>query len=178
MKTLAALAVVVFTVSQLSAQTPPVAPTPDTKSTEVKPADKPTDAKPADPKAPPATKAPVKKDEKKAPEPKIPGQTIPRGNGTFLGLEVVGGNFKLSFYDKKKKVMAPDVTRATARWPNPRSGAVAGPNRTVLNANGNALVGSKPVLPPFTFNVHLALMQGEGDDAKVAESYDIAFTGK
>ena len=132
-----------------------------------------TTAKPATVTAPttPATKAkaPAKKEE----EPKIPGITIARANGTFLGLEVVNANFKLSFYDKKKKLVAADVSRATARWPNPRS--VTGPNRAVLNPSGNALVGNKPVLPPFTFTVALALLQGDGEDAKVMESFQVSF---
>jgi hypothetical protein len=110
-------------------------------------------------------------------EPKIPGVTIPRGNGTFLGLEVVGGNFKLSFYDKKKKPMPVDVTRATARWPNTRSATVAF-NRTVLNpAGANYLVGAKPVLPPFAWNVFIVLLQGEGDNAKAIETFSVPFHG-
>lgn len=107
-------------------------------------------------------------------EPKIPGTSVMRGDGTYLGLEVVGGQFKLSFYDKKKKIMAPTVTRASARWPNPRA---PGDNRTILNPSGNALIGSKPVLPPFTFNVYLTLLEGEGDQSKAVETLVIPFRG-
>lgn len=134
---------------------------------ETKPAPKPTEAKPAPGKAAPT----VKKEE---PLPKIPGTEIARPNGTFLGLEVASGNFKLTFYDKKKKPMAVDVTRATARWPNPRS---PGDNRTVLNGSGTALVGAKPVLPPFNFTVYLTLLKGEGDEAKAVETYVVPFSG-
>jgi hypothetical protein len=159
MKTLVTLAVLIA-VTGLSAQTTPAAKSPETKA-------------PA-----PAAKAPAKKmdakAEKQADEPKIPGTSVARADGTYLGLEVVGGNFKLTFYDKKKKAMAPNVTRATARWPNPRS---PGDSRTVLNPSGNALVGSKPVLPPFTFNVYITLLQGEGDAAKAVESFVIPFRG-
>jgi hypothetical protein len=164
MKTLAAFAALLFAASQLSAQNPPAA--------------NPADAKPADPKSTPTVKTPVKKDDvnKPAPEPVIPGLTIARTNGTFLGLEVVGGNFKLSFYDQKKKLMAPDITQASARWPNLQR-AVAGDNRTVLNPSGNALVGSKHVDPPLTFNVYLTLLQGEGDEAKAVENYTVQFHG-
>lgn len=112
--------------------------------------------------------------KKEVEEPKIPGVTIPRANGTFLGLEVVGGNFKLSFYDAKKKPIAPDVTRATARWPNPRG---PGDNRAVLNSSGNALVGNKPVLPPLIFNVYITLLDGEGDEAKAVETLVVPFRG-
>ncbi len=124
-------------------------------------------AKPANAKTAPL---PLVKEE----EPVIPGTSVKRENGTWIGLEVVGGNFKLSFYDKKKKTMTPDISRASARWPNPRA---PGDNRTMLNPSGNALVGAKPVLPPFTFNVYLTFLQGEGDEAKAVESFVIPFRG-
>lgn len=127
-------------------------------------------AKAADSKAVPA-KNEVKKE---APLPKIPGHVINRPNGTFLSLEVVGGNFRLTFYDKKHKKMVVDVTRAIARWNNTKG---PGDNRTVLNGSGTTLVGSKPVLPPFVFNVYLTLLQGEGDDAKAVETYTVPYRG-
>jgi hypothetical protein len=136
------------------------------------------DAKQPDPKAAAVAKPGAAKPGSpltvKEEEPVIPGTSVKRENGTWIGLEVVGGNFKLSFYDKKKKSMAPDITRASARWPNPRA---PGDNRTMLNASGNVLVGAKPVLPPFTFNVYLTFLQGEGDEAKAVESYVIPFRG-
>ena len=119
------------------------------------------------------TKAKV--EAKKEEEPKIPGATIARANGTFLGLEVANGNFKLSFYDKKRKPAAIDVTRATARWPNMHDDT--GDNRTVLNPSGSALVGSKPVLPPYTFNVFITLLAGDGDQTEAVESYAVPFQG-
>ena len=166
MKTPAVLVAALLAASQLSAQSQPAAvpatPAADTKAPATKP---------ADPKAP--AKPVVKKTE---PEPVIPGQTIARANGTFLGLQVIDGNFVLSFYDKKKKPMAPDVTRATARWPNLRS-ATTGPNRAVLNPSGTALVGNRPVVPPLAFVVYFTLLQGEGEDEKVVETYSIQFHG-
>ncbi|MDB6114363.1 MAG: hypothetical protein JWQ62_1308 [Lacunisphaera sp.] len=168
MKTIFVSGVVFLVASVMSAQTTP-APAP------AKPAD--TTVTPAAPA--PATPAPAKpaakKDEKKKEEePKIPGVTIKRPDGNLLGLEVVAGNFKLSFYDKKKKPMPVDVTRATARWPNPRA---PGDNRTVLNVNGSALVGQKPVVPPYNFNVFLTLLRGEGDGAQAVESYVVPMGG-
>jgi hypothetical protein len=151
-KILAALAAGLFAASLLSAQ---YAPPP---------------AKPAVPGAKPATPAVPKKEE----EPKIPGTVVTRADGTFLGLEVVGGNFKLSFYDKKKKLTPPTVTRASARWPNTRG---PGDFRTILNSSGNALVGSKPVVPPFTFNVYLTLLKAEGDTETAVETLVVPFRG-
>ncbi len=161
MKPIAAFLFLVFAASLAHAQGSPVAKPADSKAVP---------EKPADPKA-----APAKKEVKKeAPLPKIPGTVITRPNGTFLGLEVVEGNFKLTFYDKKHKPMAVDVTRGAARWPNPHA---RGDSRTVLNGSGTALVGAKPVQPPFTFNVYLTLLQGEGEEAKVVESYTVEFRG-
>ena len=160
MKTIVAFLCVVFAASLAHAQINPGVKKADSKVELEKPADSKT--------------APAKKEVKKEELPKIPGMEIARPNGTFLGLEVVGGNFKLTFYDKKKKAMGVDVTRATARWPNPRS---PGDNRTVLNGNGTALVGAKPVLPPFNFNVFLTLLKGEGEEAKAVETYTVAFRG-
>lgn len=177
MKSLAVAACVLFTTSLVLAQTPTTSVPADPKA--------PTAVTPTDPKGPvaktPASKAPAapttasKKVEKK-PEvlPVIPGTVINRPNGTFLGLEVISGVFKLTFYDKKHKEMPIDVTRATARWPNPRS---PGDNRTVLNGSGTALVGQKPVVPPYTFNVFLTLLSGEGDEAKAVENYTVPFKG-
>ncbi|MBI2815022.1 MAG: hypothetical protein HYX71_12135 [Opitutae bacterium] len=170
MKLLAVATCLLFATGLIQAQTPAAA-----KSADLK-APAPDAAAPKAPAGKAATAAPpAKKVEKKKEElPKIPGTVINRPNGTFLGLEVVGGNFKLTFYDKKHKPMAVDVTRATARWPNPRS---PGDNRTVLNGSGAALVGQKPVVPPFKFNVFLTLLVGEGEEAKAVENYTVAFKG-
>ena len=172
MKPIAVAACLLFATSLMQAQMPaPVTPA-DPKAPAAK------DATPALGKDAPVKKDDKKKDEKKkeAELPKIPGTVINRPNGTFLSLEVVDGNFKLSFYDKKHKLMAVDVTRATARWPNTKS-ATPGQFRTVLNGSGTALVGQRPVLAPYNFNVFLTLLQGDGDDAKAVENYTVAFKG-
>lgn len=159
MKILGVLLAALFSVSMISAQAPAPAK---------------SDAKP-DTKV--EAKAPAKKVEKKVEkEPVIPGVTIRRPNGTFLGLEIVDTKFKLTFYDKKKKVMPPDVTRVAARWPNTRSGTPSD-FRTVLNPSGEAMVGTRPVLPPLIFNVYLTLLKGEGDDAEAVETYTVPFRG-
>ena len=107
-------------------------------------------------------------------EPKILGTVVTRADGTFLGLEVVAGNFKLSFYDAEKKAIAPNVSQARATWPNPRG---QGNLRTMLNLSENALVGAKPVLPPYTYDVRLVLLQGTGEQQQVVESFVVPFRG-
>lgn len=125
--------------------------------------------------------APGKADAKKAAEPKIEGITIARSNGTFLGLALEGGTFKLSFYDDKKKPVKPDVTRAAARWnPNYKQGS----ERIILNLSGDgkALVGNKPVRPPFAFKLYLTLLApastpGSESGEQATESFVVDFRG-
>lgn len=155
-----AVACLLFAASQLTAQTAPAAKATDATTPAV-----------------PLVKDKAAPTKKKEVLPKIPGMEIARSNGTFLGLEVMDGKFKLTFYDKKKKPTAIDVTRATARWPNTRS-SVKAFNRSVLNPAGrSSLIGSTPALPPFTGSVFINLLQGEGEDAKVVETYSVAFRG-
>jgi len=113
-----------------------------------------------DAKAPAApAKKDAKKDGKKEEMGKIEGQEIARGEGRFLGLELVGGKFKLSFYNAKKKPVVPDVSRAVLRW-DPKY--KLGVERSVLVPSGNALVGDKFVRPPYNFNLTIVLLR---DDA-------------
>jgi hypothetical protein len=153
MKFLTVLAGFALLANGLHAQTAPAKPV--------------TPAKPT----PPGVTAPAKPAAKEE-EPKILGTVINRPNGTFLGLTLQDGKFKLTFYDKKKKPMAVDVTRALARWPNIHG---PGDNRTVMNpSETTALLGSQFVRGPYTFKVYLTLLKGEGEDA-VTETYTIDF---
>lgn len=122
---------------------------------------------------------PVKGQERKAAEAKVEGITVARPNGTFLGISLEGGTFKLSFYDKDKKKARPDVPRAAARW-NPSN--KPGSERIILNpsADGQALVGNKPVRPPYVFKLYLTLLNptpgpGSGDGEQATESYVVDF---
>lgn len=173
MKSIAVPFLVLFAASVLSAQMAPLEKASDPKTPALKA---------TAPKAPAGkavtTATPAKKVEKKKEElPKIPGTVINRPNGTFLSLQLAGVNFKLTFYDKKHKPMAVDVTRVAARWPNTRSADEVW-SRTILNPAGDSyMIGQNPVLPPYTWNVYLTLLQGDGDDAKVVEEYTVAFQG-
>lgn len=113
---------------------------------------------------------PAKPPEKE--EPPIPGIVIarPGPDGNQLGLTIENGTFKLSFYDKKRKPIPIDVTRALARW-NPPYKAI--PEQTVLNPleSGKALGDGLIVRPPYAFKLHLILMKGEGDDEQAVETY-------
>jgi hypothetical protein len=118
----------------------------------------------------PAKPAPAKPGEtaKEEPEPVIPGTTLDRKDGSFIGLELADGGFKLSFYDKKKKQVACDVAQATARW-NPNN--KKGDERRVLNLSGDGktLVSNPPVVrPPYIFKLYLTLLS---EDGQVVESF-------
>ncbi|HVU15562.1 MAG TPA: hypothetical protein VHD32_01460 [Candidatus Didemnitutus sp.] len=129
----------------------------------------------ADPVAAPKTATPVKPAEKE--EPPIPGIVIARstGDGKQLGLTIVGGSFKLSFFDRKRKAIPVDVTRARLNW---QSKQRAIPDQTVLNVldGGKALGGGKPVRPPYVFVLRIALLNGEGNDEQAVENYVVNVT--
>jgi hypothetical protein len=135
---------------------------------------KPADAaKPAEPAKSGVTTPPADAKKKEEPMGKIEGIELARPNGLWLGLKVENGNFKLTFYNKKKKPATVDVTRALVRWPNVHG---TGDNRTVMNPDGaHSLVGTKFVRGPYTFKLFLTLMKGEGDAAVVTESYTVDF---
>jgi hypothetical protein len=179
--------------AQMSA--PPVPPTPANPSPGSPPANDgsgsapaPTAPAPAPSPAPTGGDATAKKnasktgatDTKKAPAKKkedppatIDGVAITRPNGGFLGLQILNNNFVLTFYDAKKKKVAPDVARAALRWPVKYQ---PGPERTVLNPSGGfALASAKDVRPPFTFKVFISLFV-EGKDDPV-ESYTVDYHG-
>ena len=159
-RALLAVSVLFGSLTALPAQTTPAPAAPAALAAPAKPADK-----------------TAKKDAKKAEEKegKIVGQALNRANGTFLGLTLEEGKFKLTFYDKKKKPMAVDVTRAIARWPNVHG---PGDNRTVLNPAGpNALLGAQFVRGPYSFKLFITLLKGEGDAAQAVETFTVDFRG-
>jgi hypothetical protein len=132
------------------------------------------DAKKVDPR-----KADTKKDDakkkKEEPPPKIEGVQIPRPDGRILAIRVVDGVFRLSFYDAKKKPMAPDIAKAALRWNNKNK---LGDERTLLTPGGDdhSLTSSKIIRPPLSFKLYISLLtdSGSGEDV-AAESYVIDF---
>ncbi|HUL53802.1 MAG TPA: hypothetical protein VLT83_10385 [Opitutaceae bacterium] len=105
-------------------------------------------------------------------EGKIAGLAVARPSGGFLGILVEDGKFKISFYDAKKKPVAVDVARATARWPVRYK---VFDERTVLNptADGLALTSPEFVRPPYNFKLYLFLFVAGSDEA--AEHYVVDF---
>lgn len=123
--------------------------------------------------APTAPDAPAA-DTKAKEEREVAGVAIARPGGGFLGLEIVNNNYVLSFYTADKEKTAPDVTRATMRWPvkyQPTD------ERTVLNpgSDGTSLTSPKVVRPPHNFRVFIALFV-EGNESAV-ETYSVDVRG-
>jgi hypothetical protein len=102
-----------------------------------------------------ATKAGGKQEEKAA---KIEGVEIARGEKGFLGIQIVDSTFKLSFYDEKKKPVAPDVDRAALRW-DPKY--KVGEERVVLTPgdDGKSLSSPKNIRPPYNFKLFVTLVK-------------------
>lgn len=112
---------------------------------------------------------------KKAPEPKIEGMEVPRGELGYLGVAIVGGQFKITFYDKKKAPVVADVHRALLRW-DPKY--KQGQERVVLNLteDGKALTAPKAIRPPYIFKLFITLMKkSETGEDKATETYTIDF---
>ena len=149
-------------------KTPPANPNAPAKP-EAKPA---APANSASAKADP--NATAKKDAKKKEDEigKIDGMEIARGGG-FLGLQIVNGTFKLSFYNAKKKPVAPDVASAAFRW-NVNYQKV--PERTILAPSGTALVSDKTVKPPYNFKLFVTLFKDAGAAADGSEAGGESFT--
>ncbi len=125
----------------------------------------PVAAKAASAKSAASSTKPAAKPEAK--EIVLPGVVIKRVNGGFASLDVVGTHFVLRFYDKDKKSVAPDATRASIRWqPKQKPRQMT----SILNpsSDGNFLVGDKVVQPPLVFKVYITLFR-EGET--VLESF-------
>ncbi|MBL9201829.1 MAG: hypothetical protein JNL39_15065 [Opitutaceae bacterium] len=110
----------------------------------------------------------AKKGEGKAPEPaKIEGMEVARRGGGYLGVAMVGGTFKISFYDAKKKPVTADVARAVLRW-DPKY--KVGSERVVLNRteDGKALASPRNIRPPYLFKLYITLLK-DAAEGEVAE---------
>jgi len=127
------------------------------------------------PGAPKAKASATTPPAKKAPEPKIEGMEVPRGELGYLGVAIVGGQFKITFYDKKKAPVGADVHRALLRW-DPKY--KQGQERVVLNLteDGKALTAPKAIRPPYIFKLFITLMKkSETGEDKATETYTIDY---
>ena len=122
----------------------------------------------------PATKAAAEAAKKEEPMGKVEGIEVKRGEGYF-GVALVDGNFKITFYDAKRKVIPAPMNRAALRWPvNYRPTD----ERTVLNISGDgkALISAKVVKPPYLFKLFITFLADGADEAGAGtETYTVDF---
>jgi hypothetical protein len=126
--------------------------------------------KPAAPTTKAGAPAAPKKEE---PEGKVEGIEVKRGAGYF-GVALVGGTFKITFYDAKRHVVPAPFTRAALRW---QVNYRPADERTVLNvdAEGKALVSAKIVKAPYVFKLFITFLADGADEAAGGESYVVDF---
>jgi hypothetical protein len=118
--------------------------------------------------------AAAKKPDAKAKN-EIPGVTIPRTNGGFLGIQIdENSNFKLSFYDKDKAPVAADLSLATVRWHSSNTKSIAFVGLTP-GCDGQCLTSPRVIHRPWTFNLTILLFAAGSNDP--AESYTVDYSG-
>jgi hypothetical protein len=121
------------------------------------------------------TEAAKKAEPKKKEEPKIEGIVVSRGDRGFMGVELVGGAFKITFYDKKKKPVEPDVARVALRWDAKYK---VGQERLVLNptGDGKSLSNPKTIRGPHNFKLYIVLIKEPTEkEDPTAETHVIDF---
>jgi hypothetical protein len=104
----------------------------------------------------------------------IPGVTIARANGGFLGLEIdSNSNFELSFYDKDKAPVAADLALATIRWHSSNTTKI---EFVALNpgGDGKSLTSPKVIRRPWTFKLTILLFAAGNNEP--AESYTVDYS--
>ena len=100
---------------------------------------------------------------------KIEGVEIARASGGYLGIKTEGATLKVTFYDEKKKPVAADAVRITARW------HFREPKRTVLLPSSPETLSSPSVINrPFNYIIYLVLV---GADEKAIESHSLNLNG-
>ncbi len=78
---------------------------------------------------------------------------FPRANGTFLGIKLQGVQLKVTFYDAKKKKVAADAVRISARWQDNK------PRKTVLlPADATTLLSPPVIKAPYSYRIFLVLV--------------------
>lgn len=103
----------------------------------------------------------------------VAGTPIARPQGGWLGLELKGNSFVMTFYNAKKKPAPADASSAVLWWPVHYQ---PNPERTELAATGDAavLASSYSVKAPHTFLLHIVLLFTGKPDA--SESYVINYS--
>lgn len=94
-----------------------------------------------------------------------------------MGLQIVNANFRLTFYDAKKKPLPADVSQAVLRW---QPTYQRNEERVLLEraADGKALTSPRTVRPPYNFKLYMTLFKEPvtGAEAVAAENFVVDFS--
>jgi hypothetical protein len=120
--------------------------------------------------------------EAAAPAGKIPGLPVHRRNGTWLGLQLSAGNFRVTFYDKNKVPMAADATSVVLSWTIPKTGQYAPPPMSTqlspLTDISSVFTNSLYVPYSHPMNIRIVLIVPAGDPSALSpatETYSVRF---
>lgn len=127
----------------------------------------------------PVTTAPTSAAKDAGPKQKAPGKIkgvpVKRDGGGFLGVEIVDGTFRISFYDEHKKPIVPDVSSIALRWPvqyQPNDEHAS----LFPDASGKYMTSEKIVRPPYSFKLYITLLKATSpDEGPSAKTYVIDF---
>ena len=99
------------------------------------------------------------------------GVNVAREGGGWMNVEAAENRLTLRFFDAEKKLVAPDIERASARVVYPGRED----RRVVLNREGDSLRSPATVRPPLVFRLHLSLFR---DGSAQSESYVVRYPEK
>jgi len=118
-----------------------------------------------------------------APAGKIAGQAVQRRNGTWLGIQLTAGNFRVTFYDRNRHPMPADATSVVLSWAAPKTGTYAPPpvstqlapltDVTAVFTNSYYVAYTRPM------NLRIVLTVPPSDPAAASpatETYNLRFT--
>jgi hypothetical protein len=115
---------------------------------------------------------------------KITGLPVHRHNGTWLGILLSAGNFRVTFYDKNKEPMAADATSVVLSWTTPKTGTYAPPPISTqlypLTDITSVFTNSFYVAYSHSMNLRIVLSVPSSDPNALSpdtEVYNVKFTG-
>ncbi|HZP61603.1 MAG TPA: hypothetical protein VFB27_14860 [Opitutaceae bacterium] len=116
----------------------------------------------------------AKGDAKSAAAPSIPGSVVTRTNGGFLSLSIdENNNFRMLFFDAKRKPAAPDVASATLHWTPLGKKEIVFVSLTP-GGDGMSLASPRFIQKPFSFKLYVSLFAQGSKDA--VENYIVDFS--
>ncbi len=114
---------------------------------------------------------------------KISGLAVHRQNGTWLGIQLSAGNFRVTFYDKNKNTMAADATAVVLSWATPKTGTHAPPPTSTqlspLPDISSVFTNSFYVAYTRPMNLRITLTLPPSDPSSLSpatETYNVRFT--